>query len=128
MTERTDGFDDDDEALIEVLANGVTYAEAGPLVNRSERTVRRRMTDEAFATAVAERRRERLGELTGRLTGVATDAVAVLEACLTDELTGYRIRAAQTVLNMALRYRSAADLEARVDATERRLDAMEEDQ
>ena len=112
-------FDPIDEVLIEAIAAGATYAEAGPLVGLSARSVRRRMTAEDFASAVETRRHERMSQITGALMDASQQAVQILLAGLEEEGVYQRMRAAQLVLSMSLRFRSVGKLEQRVAALER---------
>jgi len=107
-----------DEILIEALAEGRTYAAAAALTGGSARTVRRRMTDPDFATAVSVRRAERVSEVTGALVSLSARAIRALEECLDAERPSDRIRAAQVVLASVHRYREAAEFEARLNELE----------
>lgn len=107
-----------DELLIEALANGATYAEAGDLADVSARTVRRRMADPAFAAEVAKRRTERLSMVSGRLSLLAQHALDVLEQKLGSAHPGEALRAADMVLSLDRRYREQVDFAARLLAVE----------
>jgi len=111
-----------DEVLVEALAEGLNYAAAGELAHVSARTVRRRMADCGFATAVSQRRSQRAGEVTGVLVGLARHAVATLEDCLDAERPADRIRAAQVVLSELHRFRDQFDLEERLRQVEEAVD------
>jgi hypothetical protein len=107
-----------DEVLIGALAEGLSYSAAAQLANVSPRTVRRRMAEDRFATLVAQRRSQRVGEVTGVLAGLARRAVATLEDCLDAERPADRIRAAQVVLSELHRFRDQVDLEDRISRLE----------
>ncbi len=110
--------DQADEVLVEALARGLTYAAAGELARVSARTVRRRVSDATFATRVAQRRGERLGEVTGALAGLAERAVAALGDCLDAARPADRIRAANSVLSQLHHFSDAVDLEHRLREVE----------
>lgn len=111
-----------DRLIIEALATGATQAEAAGLAGVSERTVRRRMADDAFAREVSVRRGDRVSELTGKLVEASFEAVRTLEAGLTAERDSDRLRAAHQLLLLVVRYRSEGELERRLTAVERALE------
>jgi hypothetical protein len=76
------------------------------------------MAEDRFATLVAQRRSQRVGEVTGVLAGLARRAVATLEDCLDAERPADRIRAAQVVLSELHRFRDQIDLEDRISRLE----------
>lgn len=110
--------DFEDDALVDVLSTGATYAAAGALVGLSERSVRRRMASPMFAAAVARRRGERLAEITGRVSDLGLRAVEVLDGALNDDNATMRLRAAQLVLTLARHLRAEVDTETRILALE----------
>ena len=57
-----------DDVLLDALAAGLSYVEAGALAGVSARTARRRLTDPDFASHLARRRAARVSDVTGRLT------------------------------------------------------------
>jgi len=67
-----------DELIVEALAAGRSYGEAGELAGCSGRTVARRMGDAEFARRVADRRGERVVSVAGQLTSLGSEAVAAL--------------------------------------------------
>jgi hypothetical protein len=115
---RDSRLDAADEVLVEALANGSSYAEAGDLAGVSARTVRRRMSDPTFSAEVAKRRNERLGVVSGRLSQLAERALDVLEGALASERAGEALRAADMVLSLDRRYREQVDFAARLLAVE----------
>jgi hypothetical protein len=76
------------------------------------------MAEGRFATLVAQRRSERVAEVTSLLTGLARRAVGTLEDCLDAERPADRIRAAQVVLAELHRFRDQVDLEDRISRLE----------
>ena len=115
---RTDARSVEDEALKDALATGLTYAEAGELVGVSERTVRRRMSDQPFAAEVSRRRGEHVSSLAGLLVTAGADAVHVLRESLHDDAAAVRLRAAQLLLTLGTQLRHAHELEQRLAALE----------
>ena len=56
LAEVLDGATTAEDVLVEALAAGMSYADAGRMVGKSDRTVRRRMEDGPFRRRVAARR------------------------------------------------------------------------
>ena len=107
-----------DEVLLDALATGLSYLDAGVLAGLSARTVRRRMTDPSFAAELARRRAMRVSDVTGRLLSVSGRAVQVLVELLDSQVTGERLRSAELILNLGRRFRSDSDVDARLVALE----------
>jgi hypothetical protein len=117
------GSDDDrraqlDDMLVELLAVGTSYAEAGAMAGLSERTVRRRMSVPEFATRVSVRRGEYTGALAGQLVNLGAEAVQELRSLLGDASSQVRLRAAQTIVTLGAQLRVANELETRLAALE----------
>lgn len=129
MTARSNRIDDENESLIVALARGATYSEAGALVGKSPRTVRRRMTDPDFAAAVSARRREHVSQVTGLLLEMGQGALEVLRDVVTqDDFEIHpRLRAAELIFGLSRRYRADTELEARVAELERQLAQGDQD-
>lgn len=108
-----------DELILEALAAGVAYADAGSAAGVSARTVRRRMADPLFAAELARRRAVRVSDLTGQMMGLGARAVSVLGEALEAEAVGDRLRAANLILTALRRYRADGDLELRLTALEK---------
>src|SRR4051794_1231840 len=68
-----------DEVLVEALANGCTYEEAGALAGVVKRTVQRRNASPEFRRRVSVRRSEVVAQQVGLLTGGTSEAIAVLQ-------------------------------------------------
>ena len=111
--------------LIAALAGGATVAEAARLGGVSEATVYRRRNDDAFTAAVAEARAAMIERATARsIMAAAAIAVGTLvELLKRDERSAIRLGAARALLEAALRWRAAEELEARVVALESELTA-----
>ena len=75
-----------DEILLEALASGRTYTEAGELAGVSDRTVARRIAEPAFARLVRDRRDEQVQTVAGQLSTMANTAVMAIASCLDDEV------------------------------------------
>lgn len=115
---RPDARSVEDEALKDALATGLTYAEAGEVVGVSERTVRRRMSEQEFAADVSRRRGEHVSSLAGQLVTAGTEAVHVLRESLHADVPAVRLRAAQLLLTLGTQLRHAHELEQRLAALE----------
>ncbi|MEX2250616.1 MAG: hypothetical protein WD895_00930 [Acidimicrobiia bacterium] len=111
-----------DEILVEWLAAGRSYVEAGDLAGCSGRTVARRMEDAGFARRVADRRGERVVSVAGQLTSLGSEAVDVIRASMHGDSESIRLSAAKTLLDMAVRFRSAHDLELEIAEIRRHLE------
>jgi hypothetical protein len=110
-----------DEILIEALASGMAYPDAGKLVGVVGRTVSRRMDDTDFRARVSRRRGERVTQVTGALTDMSSEALQVLRDCMAEGRAADRLRAAQMVLIMMSRLRHETEIEDRLANVERLL-------
>ena len=113
-----------DEVLVAALATGATQTEAARMAGMSERTVRRRLDEPAFADRVAAERRAVATRTAARITALASrDAVAVLRELMVDAnvAPSVRLRAALGALTVAPAWRDNGELEATVTALEARL-------
>ena len=110
-----------DEILIEALASGMPYPDAGKLGGVVGRTVSRRMEDPDFRARVSRRRGERVTQVTGALTDMSTEALQVLRDCMAEGRAADRLRAAQMVLLMMSRLRHETEIEDRLANVERLL-------
>jgi hypothetical protein len=110
-----------DEILIEALASGMPYPDAGKLAGVVGRTVSRRMDDPDFRARVSRRRGERVTQVTGALTDMSTEALQVLRDCMAEGRAADRLRAAQMVLAMMSRLRHETEIEDRLANVERLL-------
>jgi hypothetical protein len=110
-----------DEILIEALASGMTYAEAGKTAGLTSRTVSRRLEDPEFSVRVSRRRGDRVAQVTGALTAMSTEALQVLRECMADGRPADRLRAAQLTLVLMSRFRHDTEIEDRLAALEQQL-------
>lgn len=115
------------EILIEALASGRSYTQAGELAGVTSRTVARRMADPAFARQVSERRAAWATRTAGELVSMGSEAIAVLRELLVDaERPADRLRAVHLVLSLGARLRHEVDLDVRLQEIEHRLDERKE--
>ncbi len=113
-----------DAALVTALAVGATVEQAAERAGVSARTAHRRLDDPDFVRRVDEARAELLGRAMARLSATCTSAVTTLGNLLTAESDSVRLGAARSILDLALRWRSEADLAQRLDRVEGWLEAM----
>lgn len=103
------------ELVLEALAAGESYGQAGARAGVTGKTVQRWMRDPGFSRQLSDRRGARLSEVTGLLLDATTDAVRVIrQECQHAEKASDRLRAAALLLSMATRMREKLDVEARV--------------
>jgi len=109
-----------DEVLLDALATGLSYLEAGEIAGLSARTVRRRLTAPDFAAELARRRAMRVSDVTGRLVAASERAVQVLLELLESQVAGERLRSAELILNMGRRFRGDTDIDVWLSTLEAR--------
>lgn len=112
-----------DELIIEALASGLNYSDAGAAGRVTSRTVGRRMSDPNFAARVSQRRGERVSEITGALTTMSREAIDVLRETMADGRPGDRLRAAHLTLTLMSKFRNETEMEQRLASIERQLAA-----
>lgn len=118
--EANDRYKAENDVLIEALARGATDEQAGRLIGRAARTVRRRRKEDAeFKAEEGRRRGEHLARLSGRAVDLGDRALETMAQALDDESPGIRLRAAQLILGSASRLNRATDFDSQ--ATELRL-------
>jgi hypothetical protein len=93
----------EDDIIARARASGKTQKEAGALVNRSERTVRRRMQNPAVRRLYEEYRWEKRDRFAALVDAVAPKAVETVAAELDSDDPRIRMRAAHEVMNTAVR-------------------------
>jgi hypothetical protein len=116
-----DGEDGARELARAALASGARYSDAARLAGRSERTIKRWMSETAFRRSVAQARTEQVCAVTGRLAVLALDAVAVLQRSLASEDWAESLRAATLILQWSGRWASMADFALRLADIEQQL-------
>jgi len=111
-----------DRIVAAALAAGSTVQDAAQVGQMSERTVRRRLLEPAFRAEVSRLQCESIQGIASDLRGAAAQAtrtlIELLEAGTADTV---RLAAARTILDHAVRYHDAADVEQRVLELESRL-------
>lgn len=112
------------EVVLDALAAGLDYGEAGALGQCSARTVRRLASDSAFAAELANRRAHHVLQLTGRLANGADQAVRTLLQLLDADNDSVRLRAATAVLTVSERMRLSTDIDVRLAEQERRISQL----
>ena len=103
-----------DEVLVEVLARGVSYADAAARAGCSSKTVGRRMVDPSFRARVEERRSLWVSQTSGELTALGPAAVEVLRDLLVHSEASLRLRSARELLSQGFRSRQLHDLDLEV--------------
>lgn len=108
-----------DAVLVASLAGGSTKEEAAEAAGVSERTVYRRCDDTDFVARVEEAQQELISRTTARLCATTGRAVDTLSELLdASQPPSVRLGAARTVLDSALRWRDAEEIEIRLLALE----------
>jgi hypothetical protein len=107
------------EALILALACGATVEGAARQCKVSERTVYRRLREPKFKARVQEARGEMVKRSAGMLTAAAGASVQTLLSLQKESAPpAVRLGAARAVIELGVKVRELADLEARIAALE----------
>jgi hypothetical protein len=110
---------DRDAKVLMALACGATVAAAARQTGASERTIYRRLADPAFKHELQVLRADMVQRTSGTLTAAATEAVkSLLELLKPATPHATRLGAARSVLELGVKLREAAELEARIAALE----------
>jgi hypothetical protein len=99
----------EDDIIARALASGKTQKEAGALVNRNERTVRRRMQNLAVRRLFEEYRWENRERFATTVHAEAPKAVETVTAELNSDIPSIRLRAAHELMNTAVRLSARPD-------------------
>jgi hypothetical protein len=111
-----------DEVLLMALACGATVEAAAGKAGVSRSTVSRRLADPEFCQQLQEVRAEMVQRTAGMLTAAAGEAVkTLLELQKGTVPHASRLGAARSVLEIGIKMRESADLEARLAAVEAQL-------
>lgn len=106
-------------AAAEAIARGDSKTIAATAAGVTPRTVNRWLADDvAFSDAVSELRDAYIAEAASLLAHASTSAARKLHDLITDGEDTHALRASQTVLDMAARYRADTQLENRIRALE----------
>ena len=111
-----------DQKLLLALACGASVESAARQVGVSESTVYRRLAEDEFKQRLLNLRADMVQRTAGTLTAAGTEAVKALLGLLqpaTPHAT--RLGAARAVLELGVKIREAAELEARITALEQHL-------
>jgi hypothetical protein len=111
-----------DQKLLLTLACGATVESAARQASVSESTVYRRLADDDFKQRLHALRADMVSRTAGTLTAAGTEAVKALLGLLqasTPHAT--RLGAARAVLELGVKLRESAELEARIAALEQQL-------
>ena len=106
------------EQVIAALLSCRTISEAAEQAGVGERTVYRYLSDPRFQEAFREARRQFLARATARLQWVTEEAVATLEAMLTEGPPYSRVAAAKAILEWSFKALEAEDFDARLGELE----------
>lgn len=90
-----------------------------------ERTIRRRLADPEFHQCVTELRGEMVAAALGELSDSMSEAAKRLRTLLNGTSEGVQLAAAKAILELGVKLREAAEMEARVAELEARLLAEE---
>ncbi len=104
--------------LIEALAAGENITRAATLAGVSTRTVTRRLADEKFRDAVDLERGRIVERASGRLANSMVAAIATLRKLLRSTKEPVQLQAARSLLEFAVRLRSAVETDTRIDELE----------
>ncbi|WP_439630645.1 hypothetical protein [Gemmata sp.] len=110
-----------EDALLLALACGATVEAAARQCNLTDRTIYRRLSEPAFKDRLQALRTDMVARAAGMLTAAAGEAVRTLLQLQKDAPATVRLGAARAVLELGMKLREVADLEARMAALEARL-------
>jgi hypothetical protein len=108
-----------EDALLLALACGATVEAAAKQCHLSDRTIYRRLKDPAFRARLREVRSDMVRRAAGMLTAAAGQAVSTLLSLQKESVpAAVRLGAARAVLEIGIKVREMAELEARMDELE----------
>jgi hypothetical protein len=112
-----------DDSLLMALACGATVENAARQAGVSPRTAYRRLADAAFRQRLQTLRGDMVSRTAGTLTAAASEAVrTLLELMKNPTSSAVRLGAARAVLEIGMKLREMADLEARLAELEQRIE------
>lgn len=115
-----------EEPLLLALACGATVEAAARQCGLSERTVYRRLRDPAFQARLKQVRTDLVRRSAGLLSAASGEAVRTLLALMKDTAPpATRLGAARAVLELGIKVRELAELEAEVRELEEKVNALE---
>lgn len=108
-----------EDQLLLALACGATVEAAAKQCGLTDRTIYRRLNEPAFKARLAELRGDMVRRCAGMLTAAAGEAVRTLLALQGSAVPpATRLGAARAILELGLKVREVAELEARMSALE----------
>jgi hypothetical protein len=111
-----------DEQLLMALACGATVDNAARQAGISPATAYRRLADPAFGQRLQKLRDDMVSRTAGTLTAAAGEAVrTILELLKNSTSSAVRLAAARAILEIGMKLRERADLEARMAALEQQM-------
>ncbi len=111
-----------DDKLLMAFACGATVESAARQAGVSESTAHRRLEDPEFRQQLQALRADLIQRTAGALTAASTESVrTLLELQKPSAPPGVRLGAARSILEIGIKLREAADLEARLSALEQQL-------
>lgn len=114
-----------DEPLLLALACGATVEAAARQFDLSERTVYRRLKDPAFQARLKQVRSDMVRRSAGLLSAATGEAVRTLLALMKEAAPpAVRLGAARAVIELGMKVRELAELEAEVRELEAKVDAL----
>ncbi|HYH64128.1 MAG TPA: hypothetical protein VD866_05475 [Urbifossiella sp.] len=114
-----------DDALALSLACGATVEAAARQAGVSDRTVYRRLKDPDFQKRIKEARTDLVRRSAGLLSAASGEAVRTLLAMMKESAPpAVRLGAAKAVLELGIKVRELAELEAEVRALEQEVKAL----
>src|SRR5579885_2440084 len=116
-----------EDALLLALACGATVEAAARQCALSERTIYRRLREPDFRARLQAVRSDMVQRTSGMLTAAAGEAVRTLLALQKESApAAVRLGAARAVLELGIKVREVAELEARMDELEAMVKRLEE--
>jgi hypothetical protein len=108
------------EAAITALLTATSISNAAAKVGVNEKTIRRWLADPAFDAEYRAARRQAVGQAVALLQQLSSAAVVVIARIMADPQApaGVKLRAAVSVLELAIKSVELEDLEARLAALE----------
>lgn len=109
--------------VINCLLEGSTVIKACSETGIPERTVRRWVSEPTFRNELTRREDEVIRAVSLRLVGMTNQALDTLEGMLdnVNAKPGERLRAAETILEMVLKWKDSVDFEERISELERKV-------
>ncbi len=112
------------DVLVAALARGVSHSAAAQQSGFSRRTVQRRLDDSTFRDEVRRTRDGLMSEAAGRVAGLMESACDALRDLLASGDEDVRLSAAKATFDFALKLRTNADLESRLQTLEDRINVQ----